>query len=568
MITLGISCYYHDSAICLMADDKILFAAQEERYSRVKHDSSFPSMAITKGLEYTGIKPDEITTVVFYEKPFLSYERVIETVLELGSSGFPLFFDSLTKLLKTKLFFKSSFKKSLKEVGITKYSLEFSEHHYSHALSAFLPSPFDKAVIICMDGVGEWDTTTIWKGDGTSLKKLRTMEYPHSLGLFYSAFTEYCGFKSNSGEYKLMGLAPYGTPKFVDKIKKYIIEINKDGSIILNTKVISPDFRSDLVLNGLSEIFGIPGRGKSEIDQFYKDIAASVQKICEEVVMNIVSYGFAISEESKVCLAGGVALNCVANGKLAAKFGWENIWVQPAAGDCGGALGAALSKNKIRLLEFNPFCGESYSYKEVIKVLEEKKIKYKQLKHEDVAVDLAKEKVIAIFDDRMEFGPRALGSRSIIAKASSEKMKKVLNEKVKKREGFRPFAPIVLEENYKELFEMNTPSPYMLFTTNVLDNKYPAITHINGSARVQTINTEEKKIYHILKEFEKQTGEKVLVNTSFNVRGEPIVSSPENALDCFFDSGIDALILGDFYVVKEDNLVDYEYYDSRDFKED
>jgi carbamoyltransferase len=568
MMTLGISCYYHDSAVCLMDGDKILFAAQEERYSRVKHDSNFPKLAIERALEFTGVKAEEITTVVFYEKPFLSYERVIETVLELGGSGFPLFYDSLTKMLRTKLFFKSNFNKSLRECGLKSYDLKFSEHHYSHALSAFLPSPFESAVVVCMDGVGEWDTTTIWQAKGTELKKMTSMEYPHSIGLFYSMFTEYCGFKSNSGEYKLMGLAPYGKPKYVELIKEKFIKINDDGSVILNLNSISPDFRSDKVMNSMTLILGQAPRGDAELNDFYMDIAASVQVICEEVVELVVDHAMKISGERNLCLAGGVALNCVANGKLAKKIGWDKVWVQPAAGDCGGALGAALSQNKYKLTEFDPYLGESYDFKRIIKVLEEKKINYDQYSTVKVIEDLKQDKVVAVFDGRMEFGPRALGSRSILARASTNEMKDVLNAKVKKREGFRPFAPIVLDRNSKSIFNLESKSPYMLFTTDVKENTYPATTHINDSARVQTIESTGHKVIQILEELEKQTNEVVLVNTSFNIRGEPIVSSPENALDCFFDSGIDCLILGDYYIRKVDNLVSYEFYTSRDFKED
>lgn len=569
MIVLGISCFYHDSAICIMKDGEILFAGEEERFSRLKHDSQFPSLALRAGLDHCKIEADEIDKVIFYEKPFLTYERIFETIMELAPRSFSLFYDSLSKIIKNKLFIKSTLKKHLRKTLKNKdYVIEFCEHHYSHALSAFIPSEFKEAAILCIDGVGEWDTTTVWHGKDGVISKKYSINYPHSIGLFYSLFTEYCGFKANSGEYKMMGLAPYGEPIYVDIIKENFIKVHEDGSIRLNTQNISADFRSDLVMSSLERILGSKKRESVDITQFYKNIACSVQQICEEVVEKMVTFALDKCNSKRVCLAGGVALNCVANGKIAKKIGAENIWIQPAAGDSGGAIGAAMSVWNKKISNFRPILGTQYSSEQIKNIIDSKSLIYQEASVDLIVNDIIDKKVVAIFQGRMEFGPRALGNRSIIAKSAEPSMKALLNEKIKKREGFRPFAPIALEKNMEKLFKDAYRSPFMLFTQYSIGNVCSATSHVDGSSRVQSVTEENGLIFDVLNEYESRTSEQALVNTSFNIRGEPIVESPQNALDCFFDSGIDALCLGDFYIRKSDNNKDFIFFESREFLKD
>ncbi len=592
---LGISAFYHDSAASIIINGKIIAAAQEERFSRIKHDSSYPFHAVEFVLNYAKIKLSDLDAIVFYEKPFLKFERLLETYVANAPKGFLQFSKAMPAWLKEKLFQKKMLldllRKHDKNFDNNK-KIFFSEHHISHAASAFFPSPFDEAIILTADGVGEWATTTVAIGEKNKITMKKEIYFPHSLGLLYSAFTYYTGFKVNSGEYKLMGLAPFGDPKYVDIIKDKLIDIKEDGSFRLDQKYFNYTTGLTMTNENFNSLFGRkPRDSKSEeIEQFHMDIASSVQKVTEEIMIKICE---ALKDEYKIpnlCLAGGVALNCVANGKILLKNIFQNIWVQPAAGDAGGSLGAALAYwhlelNKERsLIEFQDsmegsYLGPSYSNSTIEKVLDEMGAKYEILNEEallDKTVeDMIKGNAIGWFQGRMEFGPRALGSRSIIGDARSETMQKNLNLKIKYRESFRPFAPSILKEDVNDWFDMNQDSPYMLLVSNIKKEKQlrikeedkklrgvdkinikrseiPAVTHVDYSARVQTVHKETNRIYYnLIKKFKQKTNCPVIINTSFNVRGEPIVNTPEDAFKCFMGTDLDRLVIGNCFLDKK-----------------
>ncbi len=604
MIILGISAFYHDSAAALIRDGDIVAAAQEERFTRIKHDSNFPKEAIAFCLKQAGVSLEEVDHVVFFEKPLVKFERLLETYLAFAPRGFTSFRKAMPLWLKEKLFQKSLLTDFLAEMVEEKPSKElkksmkgkllFAEHHQSHAASAFFPSPFDEAVVLTMDGVGEWASASVCIGKGNELNIEKEIQFPHSLGLLYSAFTYYTGFKVNSGEYKVMGLAPYGEPKYKDLILEHLIDVKEDGSFRLNMDYF--DFATGLTMTTkkFDAVFGGPPRvGEDRITQREMDLAASVQAVTEEVMEKMVR---SLSEEYKdienLCLAGGVALNCVANGKILKKNYFKNIWVQPAAGDAGGSLGAALAAYYLHLngerkktnqndAMKGSYLGPVYDDSEIEKRLEAAGAKFKRHANDDEVVEitakaLADEKAIGWFQGRMEFGPRALGGRSIIGDARSPSMQKTLNLKVKYRESFRPFAPSVLREDVDGWFDLNTDSPYMLLVAPVNDNKVtpmtaeqeklfgieklniprseiPAVTHVDYSARVQTVHKDTNpKYYALISRFKDLTGCPVIVNTSFNVRGEPIVCTPEDAFRCFMGTELDMLVVGNCVLYKEE----------------
>jgi|TARA_B110000438_G_scaffold296984_1_gene342564 carbamoyltransferase len=596
MYILGISAYYHDSAACLIYDGKIIAAAQEERFSRIKQDDSFPHQAIKYCVSEAGISPSEIENVVFYEKPFLKFERLLETYLAFAPRGFRSFAASMPIWIKEKLFQKYNLIKSLEEVFKDNVNwsekLLFSEHHLSHAASAFYPSPFESAAVLTLDGVGEWTTTSLAVGKGKTLKVLKEIHFPHSLGLLYSAFTYYTGFKVNSGEYKVMGLAPYGEPKYVDLIKDNIIDLKEDGSFHLDMTYFDFCIGLTMTNNKFHKLFGGPPRkSETELSQREMDLAASIQKVTEEIVIKLARGIAKETGEKNLCLAGGVALNCVANGILSRENIFENIWVQPAAGDAGGALGAALaawhiSYNKDRHYSEDrdemkgSYLGPSFSNQEIEIFLKDSGAIFHKLTEEDliekVAIALSEEQAVGWMQGRMEFGPRALGSRSIIADPRSNIMQKQLNLKVKYRESFRPFAPSILSEHVSEWFEHDGTSPYMLLVADVLQEKrlamnedekrlfgidklniprseVPAITHVDYSARIQTVHADTNPKYHaVISHFHELTGCPLVVNTSFNVRGEPIVCSPADAFRCFMGTELDVLAVGDYLLFKSE----------------
>ena len=584
---LGISAFYHDSAAALIVDGKIIAAAQEERFTRIKHDSSYPTNAIKFVLQFAKIDLKNIDYVVFYEKPFLKFERLLETYVANSPKGFSQFAKSVPLWIKHKLFQKKELLDNIKlhDPNFNEKKLFFSEHHLSHAASAFFPSPFDKALILTADGVGEWATTTIAIGVNNKLDIKKEIYFPHSLGLLYSAFTYYTGFKVNSGEYKMMGLAPYGKPKYVTDIKDKLIDIKDDGSFWLNQKYFDYSTGFKMINKNFENIFKRKRRDPNleKLDEFHMDIASSIQSVTEEIMIKLVRN---IKEEYKIdnlCLAGGVALNCVANGKILKEKIFKNIWVQPAAGDAGGALGAALSiwylkLNKVRTVNRNDSMGGSYLGPEFSQIEIESRLKkcganFEVENNEDKLISFTIDKLIegnAIgwFQGRMEFGPRALGNRSIIADPRNSTMQKNLNLKVKFRESFRPFAPSILEDKCKEWFNLNLKSPYMLLVSNVNEKKQikmtkseeelfgieklnierssiPAVTHVDYSARIQTVNKNINRLYYkLIEAFEKKTNCPLLVNTSFNVRGEPIVNTPEDSFKCFMGNDLDFLIIG------------------------
>ena len=590
---LGISAFYHDSAAAIIVDGNIIAAAQEERFSRKKHDASYPSNAIKYVLEESKLDLNEIDHIVFFEKPFLKFERLLETYMAFAPRGFKSFSLSMPLWLREKLFQKKFLFDKLKEQD-SKFKdinkIKFSEHHYSHAASAFYPSPFDEAVILTLDGVGEWATTTVAIGKKNKLEIIKEMHFPHSLGLLYSAFTYYTGFKVNSGEYKLMGLAPYGKPIYKDVIKEKLLDLKNDGSFKLNMKYFNYTTGLTMTNQKFSKLFDHPVRDskKDLLTQFHMDIAASIQTVTEEIVLKITKN---ISQEYKIknlCLAGGVALNCVANGKIHNEKIFDNIWIQPAAGDAGGSLGAALAYWYHELekprIEFKDqmkgsYLGPKFENETIEIKLKSLKANYKKHSPKDLllltANELANEKTVGWFQGRMEFGPRALGGRSILADPRSEKMQKELNLKIKFRESFRPFAPSVLREDLNEWFELDGDSPYMLLVSEVKKDKQikmkkedenlfgidklnikrssiPAITHVDYSARIQTVHKEtNSRYYDLIKEFKKITNCPVLVNTSFNVRGEPIVCSIEDAFNCFMGTNLDILVIEDFILYKD-----------------
>ena len=591
---LGISAFYHDSAAALVIDGKIIAAAQEERFSRKKHDARYPFNAIKYVLEESKLNLDEVDHIVFFEKPFLKFERLLETYMAFAPKGFKSFSLSMPIWLREKLFQKKFLFDKLKDQNnnfndISK--IKFSEHHYSHAASAFYPSPFEEAIILTLDGVGEWATTTVAIGKKNKLEIIKEIHFPHSLGLLYSAFTYYTGFKVNSGEYKLMGLAPYGKPKFKDLILKNLIDLKEDGSFKLNMKYFNYATGLTMTNNNFSKLFGQEVRDakKSLLTQFHMDIASSIQAVTEKIVLKITKNISAKYQIKNLCLAGGVALNCVANGKILKEKIFDNVWIQPAAGDAGGSLGAALAywhheldKPRINLKDNmrGSYLGPKLENDLIEIKLKSLKANFKRYRTEEIisltAKELSNEKTVGWFQGRMEFGPRALGGRSILADPRSEKMQKELNLKIKFRESFRPFAPSILREKVSEWFDLNVDSPYMLLVAEVRKDKQlsmteaeeklfgieklnikrstiPAITHVDYSARIQTVSKDTNpRYYNLLKEFEKNTNCPVLVNTSFNVRGEPIVCSVEDAFNCFMGTNLDILVLEDFILFKDD----------------
>jgi carbamoyltransferase len=594
MNIVGISAYYHDSAACLVREGEIVAAAQEERFTRKKHDAGFPANALAYCLAEGGISPEQVDYVVFYDKPFLKFERLLETYLAFAPTGFRSFMTALPVWLKDKLFQKTMLAKelALHWGDKTDWSkrLLFSEHHLSHAASAFFPSPFESAAVLTMDGVGEWTTTSLAIGKGNQLSVHKEIHFPHSLGLLYSAMTYYTGFKVNSGEYKVMGLAPYGEPKYADLIKTHLIDIKDDGSFALDMRYFNYCTGLTMTNARFDELFGGPPRKpEALLTQREMDLAASIQAVTEEVMLKLARGVAASTGERNLCLAGGVALNCVANGKLLREGYFDRIWIQPAAGDAGGALGAALATHHMMFggkreatlgldRMKGSYLGPQYSQADVEKRLKAAGAVFSTHSDDDTiektAQALADGKAVGWHSGRMEFGPRALGGRSILADPRSAEMQKLLNLKIKFRESFRPFAPSVLREDVSQWFDLDEDSPYMLLVADVVSEKriqmtaeqnalfgidklnvprstIPAVTHVDYSARVQTVHQETNPRYHrLISRFKELTGCPVLVNTSFNVRGEPIVSSPEDAFRCFMGCELDVLVVGNAILLK------------------
>lgn len=605
MKILGLSAYYHDSAAALIDGDRLLAAAQEERFSRRKHDARFPSQAVRFCLESQGLRLQDLDAIIYYEKPLLTFERLLETYLGAAPRGSRSFVAAMQTWLKEKLFLKSEIRKSLQSVAAEMASqhnettpqpdampeLLFSEHHLSHAGAAFYPSPFDKAAVLCMDGVGEWATTSAWLGEGNQLTPLWDISFPHSLGLLYSAFTYYCGFKVNSGEYKLMGLAPYGKPVYADTIRRHLIDIKPDGTFRLDLSYFK--FHRGFRMTGrkFHKLFGRPPRlGETELSQFHMDLAASIQVVTEEIVLRLARTLRQETGASDLCLSGGVALNCVANGKLLREGIFERIWIQPAAGDAGSALGAALVAWHLKSGQprtpdphdamRGTYLGPHFSNEAVQTYLRSVGAPFHDLEDgplfERLAELLDQGKVIGWFNGPMEFGPRALGGRSILGDPRNTQMQSVMNLKIKYRESFRPFAPSVLEEEVSSQFELAAESPYMLLVAPVKEelctpmndeqlqlfgieklkvprSSLPAITHVDYSARVQTVSPRTNpRYYGLIKAFQRRTGCPTVVNTSFNVRGEPIVCTPEDAYRCFMRTEMDVLVLENQLLLKEE----------------
>jgi carbamoyltransferase len=590
---LGISAFYHDSAACILKNGEIIAAAQEERFTRKKHDPSYPHHAVEFVLDYANLKLSEVDQIVFFEKPFLKFERLLETYIAFAPKGFLSFSKAMPIWIKEKLFQKNLLFNKLKahdENYKSDTNIFFSDHHLSHAASAFYPSPFEEAIILTADGVGEWATTTVAIGKKNSLEIKKEIHFPHSLGLLYSAFTYYTGFKVNSGEYKLMGLAPYGEPIYQDKIKK-LIDIKEDGSFRLNQKYFNYATGLTMTNNKFNNLFGQKPRDpkKDKLKQFHMDVAASIQKVTEEIMIKLTKsirkeYGI-----RNLCLAGGVALNCVANGKILREKIFDKIWIQPAAGDAGGSLGAALAlwylengnKRSVNIRDDmkGSYLGTEFSQAKIEKELNSLGANFEIFKYDDLINEasevLSNEKAIGWFQGRMEFGPRALGGRSILGDPRSDKMQKNLNLKVKYRESFRPFAPSILKEDLSDWFDINVDSPYMLLVANINSKKkiqmtaeqkklfgidklnvkrseIPAVTHIDYSARVQTVDKNTNKIYYdLISKFKEKTGCPVIINTSFNVRGEPIVNTPADAFNCFMGTELDYLVIGNCILDKK-----------------
>ncbi len=597
---LGISAYYHDSAAAIIIDGEIIAAAHEERFTRIKHDSGFPENAIKYVLREATLEYSELDVIAFYDKPFIKFERLLETYHAFAPKGLLSFLSAIPVWIKEKLFMKRMLKKELSNFGQKKIPILFPEHHLSHAASAFYPSPFKEAAILTVDGVGEWATTTIGYGNESNIEIKKELHFPHSLGLLYSAFTYYTGFRVNSGEYKLMGLAPYGDPgssrtkEYREKILKELVDIRKDGSILLNMKYFR--YATGLKMTEdkkWTQLFGIPPRkSESEISQPYMDMALAIQQITEEIVIKLARTAKQLTGSEYLVMAGGVALNSVANGKLLKSGLFKDIWIQPASGDAGGAFGAAflawyLWKGEKRILNGQPdgmkgaYLGPEFNNKEISGVIRKYNAKYKHYEDFNDLISIVAKKidegnVVGWFQGRMEYGPRALGNRSILGDARNPEMQKKMNLKIKYREGFRPFAPTVLEEDIQEYFDLDRPSPYMLLVIPVLKNRLkplpegyqdmplyerlyflrsdvPAITHIDYSARIQSVNKETNPRYWgLINEFKKQTGYGVIVNTSFNVRGEPIVCTPDDGYRCFMRTEMDYLVIGDYLFDKKD----------------
>ena len=602
---LGISAFYHDSAAALLRDGELVAAAQEERFTRTKHDAGYPRNAIAWCLHEAGVGPDEIEAVVFYEKPLTTFVRLIRTYLKVGIRGFSSFREAIPLWMRQKLWIPLEIERGLKQLGYTPPKQTwFTEHHESHAASAFYPSPFNSAAIVTFDGVGEWATSSIGAGHGNEISLIEQIDFPHSLGMLYSAFTYFCGFRVNSGEYKLMGLAPYGEPVYADTIRDHLLNLRADGSFSLDLSYF--DYLTGLQMTNdrFADLFGGPPRSpESEITKREMDLAASVQVVTEEVVLAIARRAQEITGEENLVLAGGVALNCVANGRLLREGIFERIWMQPAAGDAGGAVGAAyLGWHRImgeeRTVEFDhlndkmrgAYLGPSFDSDEIGDWLDASGLPHETLqgsaRAERIAAEIDAGRVVGLFAGPMEFGPRALGHRSILGDARSARMQSTMNRKIKYRESFRPFAPAVLEEQTRQWFDLSVPSPYMLLVAPVADSRLdtaavqarresnkrrsdagesdirewvnerrseiPAVTHVDGSARVQTVNAERNpRLHEILKAFEARTGCGVVINTSFNVRGEPIVCTPDDAYRCFMRTEMDVLVLEDHILMKD-----------------
>ena len=609
---LGISGYYHDSAAAIIKNGHIVAASQQERYSRKKHDAQFPVDAIKFCLSKAGIRLEQLDAVVFYDKPLLKFERLLETYLGNAPRGYRSFVKAMPVWLKEKLYLKKVLKDELKEIVYNQYSevhdvslskaktllkkslrvpqLLFCEHHQSHAAAAYFPSPYTKAAVVCLDGVGEWATSSIWHGEGSKLTPLQEIQFPHSLGLLYSSFTQYCGFKVNSGEYKLMGLAPYGEGKYVDLIYKHLIDLRDDGSFTLNMRYFDFAKGSTMTNKAFHELFGGPAhKFDTDMTQKQMDLAKSIQIVTEDIVLKIVDVAYELTACDYLCLAGGVALNCVANGRVLRESKFTRLWIQPAAGDAGSALGAAYqawyqyyekSKPEIDTKE-NPdhmqgaYLGDSFTQDEVMQACEAQSLPFTVLSsndlYEDVANFLTQDKVVGWFQDAMEFGPRSLGNRSILGDPRSQSMQTQMNLKIKQRESFRPFAPAVLEEDVLDWFDISSPSSYMLITAPVQENircevesksgleqlsqvrsLLPAVTHVDYSARVQTVSKQTNlKFHNLISAFKRKTKVGVLINTSFNVRGEPPVRTPADAIRSFLATEMDVLVMQNCMLMKE-----------------
>ncbi|HKI77233.1 MAG TPA: carbamoyltransferase [Ignavibacteriaceae bacterium] len=600
MYILGISAFYHDSAACLIKDGEIISAAQEERFTRKKHDHNFPFNAIEFCLNHSKIKISDLQLIAFYDKPFLKFERILESYLSYAPKGIKSFIKSMPLWIKEKLWMKEYIKNELKYEG----KIIFPEHHESHAASAFYPSPFEEAAILTMDGVGEWTTTSFGSGRNNKIDILADIKFPHSLGLLYSAFTYYTGFKVNSGEYKVMGLAPYGSPKYKDLILQELIDVKEDGSFRLNMEYFDYVFGLTMTSKKFDTLFGGPARKpESKLTQKEMDLARSLQDVTEEIVLKLGKHVYKETGLKNLTMAGGVALNCVANGKLLREGPFENIWIQPASGDAGGALGAALvgwynylgNQRSVNLNDSQKgsYLGPEFSNDQILEFLNKNEIKFSDINTEDISRKvsglIAQEKVIGWFQGRMEFGPRALGARSIIGDARSPKMQAQMNLKIKFRESFRPFAPSVLADKISEYFDIDVESPYMLLVANlkmekqkqmseeekklfgiqklnIIRSDIPAVTHIDYSARIQSVNERTNKLYYdLIKKFDEDYGCGVIINTSFNVRGEPIVCTPEDAYKCFMRTQMDYLMIGNYLLDKKEQE---ELKEDKDWREE
>ncbi len=557
---LGISCFYHDAAACLLRDGRVIAAASEERFSRKKHDPEYPTEAIAYCLREGGIGADQLDLVGFYDKPILKFERILCSAIATFPKSLPSFLRSMPVWLKRKLWVKDVIAKELGYKG----KVVFTEHHLSHAASAFYPSGFDEAMVLTLDGVGEWATSAAAIGRGQSLEIVKEIHFPHSLGLLYSAFTAYLGFKVNSGEYKVMGAAPYGSAKYYDKVRA-LIDVKEDGSFLMNMDYFAFDVGLETTSHRFEKLFEAPARQpETKLTQRDFDIAASIQKVTEEIVVKMARHWHGQTGMSNLCMAGGVALNCVANGKILRETPVKNIFVQPAAGDAGGALGVALFAHHVlkgnpkRVAMENAYWGPAFSQKEIKELLVREQLQFEILSEEDMlnrtARWIAESKVVGWYQGRMEFGPRALGNRSILGDVRNPEMKDIINRKIKLREGFRPFAPAVKLDKAGEYFELNCASPYMLLVAPVRQEKralLPSITHADGSARIQTVTREENRLfYDLIDRFEAVTGVPVIINTSFNVRGEPMVCTPEEALRCFLRTDMDYLVMENLVLSK------------------
>jgi len=563
MNVLGLSCFYHDSAAAILRDGEVVAACQEERLSRKKHDSDFPSRAVRYVLKEAGIGPEDLDAVGFYDKPLLKFERMLSTYIATFPRSFGSFRKAIPLWLHEKLWVPSLIRKELKPY---KGPILFAEHHMSHAASCFLVSPFEEAAILTVDGVGEWATASFGVGRGSDIQLFREIRFPHSLGLLYSAFTYYLGFKVNSAEYKVMGLAPYGKPVHYDRIMKDMVQLNEDGSFKLNMKYFSYDYGLTMTNGYFNEFFGGPPRKpETWMNEREFDIAASVQKVCEEIVLRMARNIHKETGLTKLCMAGGVALNCVANGRVIRETPFKDLFVQPAAGDAGGAVGVAhylyntLEKKPRGQAWRHAYLGPSYSDAEIAAYLDAGGARYRILDDGELTATAARliagGNVVGWFQGRLEFGPRALGGRSILADPRDPKMRDTLNMKIKFREGFRPFAPSVLAERASDWFDIDCDSPYMLLVAQVREDKrcIPSVTHVDGSARLQTVTREESPLYYdVIAEFEKLTGVPVIINTSFNVRGEPIVCTPHDAYLCFMRTNMDQLVMGHHLLEKKD----------------